>query len=212
MSVTQTYYLADTARVKLSSEAARADHNLRLIVGHANLLASLMLELAKAKQEQKNWFNQSVKRATGTEKSRKHIQWANTVIREPKDWQAEDADSNTLNGEYDLDKDIEMESPSMVLLQRIPSHTIASIYTDDEEEVIKDDGEEYLKGLALYPALSGLALSLNLPELDQDSSDDSLKDESISSSPLSTTLPSFSEKQRQQIATTSFYNLEPQSC
>lgn len=48
MSITQTYYLAHTARGKLSHEAAQADHNLRLLVGHANLLDSLMLELAEA--------------------------------------------------------------------------------------------------------------------------------------------------------------------
>lgn len=51
MSVTQTYYLAHTAWGKLSSGAARADHNLRLLVGHANLLDSLMVEPAEAEQE-----------------------------------------------------------------------------------------------------------------------------------------------------------------
>ena len=33
MSVTQTFYLAHKARGKLSSEASRSDHNLRLLVG-----------------------------------------------------------------------------------------------------------------------------------------------------------------------------------
>jgi len=36
MSLTQTYYVASTARSKLGREASRADHNLRLLVGHAS--------------------------------------------------------------------------------------------------------------------------------------------------------------------------------
>ena len=52
MSITQTYYLSHKARAKLSREAAQPDHDLRLLVGHANLLDSLMLELAEAEQEQ----------------------------------------------------------------------------------------------------------------------------------------------------------------
>ena len=48
MSLTQTYYVASTARSKLGKEANRADHNLRVLVGHANLLDNLMLDLANA--------------------------------------------------------------------------------------------------------------------------------------------------------------------
>ncbi|KAK3933680.1 hypothetical protein QBC46DRAFT_230105, partial [Diplogelasinospora grovesii] len=59
MSVTQTYSLAHKARAKLSSEAARSNHNLRLLVGHANLLDSLMLKLADTERQQESWFDQS---------------------------------------------------------------------------------------------------------------------------------------------------------
>ena len=51
MSLTQTYYLAHTARKKLTIQAARADHDLRLLVGHANLLDNLMLELSDTESE-----------------------------------------------------------------------------------------------------------------------------------------------------------------
>ena len=102
MSVTQTYYLAHTARDKLSSEAARADHNLRLLVGHANLLDSLMLELAEAEQEQKSWFNESVKKANKTEE---HTQLADALVEDPEeDWQAEDAESSDSDSDYDSDE------------------------------------------------------------------------------------------------------------
>ncbi|CAK7211910.1 hypothetical protein SCUCBS95973_001284 [Sporothrix curviconia] len=105
MSITQTYFLAHKARAKLSSQAARPDHNLRLLVGHANLLDTLMLELADAEREQESWFNQSVRgasqnnktdAASSTQKADRHVQWADTVIEEPEeDWQAEDADDDS---------------------------------------------------------------------------------------------------------------------
>ncbi|KAL2068217.1 hypothetical protein VTL71DRAFT_16315 [Oculimacula yallundae] len=197
MSVTQTYYLAHTARGKLSSEAARADHNLRLLVGHANLLDSLMLELAAAEQEQESWFNQSVKKATKTEES-KHIQWADTIVEDPEeDWQAEDADSSDSDSEYDSDDDMEMDA-GFAQLQRVASNSHMAI-VEETEEIFEDDGEEDLEGLQLHLTPSR---SQHPPELDHDS--DSSEDDSMPPSPPNDSLPSFSEKQK--IATTSFYS------
>jgi hypothetical protein len=195
MSVTQTYYLAHTARGKLSSEAARADHNLRLLVGHANLLDSLMLELAEAEQEQESWFNQSVKKATKNTEEPKHIQWADAIVEDPEeeDWQAEDADSSDSESEYDSDDDMEME-----VISRVQSHPVMSTHAEVEEEY-EDDGEEDFEGLQLHLTQSH---SANPPELDNDS--DSSEDDSMPPSPPSTALPTFSEKQ--QIATTSYYS------
>jgi len=201
MSITQTYYLAHTARGKLSSEASRADHNLRLLVGHANLLDSLMLELAEAEQEQESWFNQSVKGATKSEESPKHIQWADTIVEEPEeDWEAEDADSDSSDdGDYDADEDMGLND--IIPLRRVPSNNIVSQREVDSEDEIEDDGEEDFEGLALTLSPSH---SVQPPELDHDS--DSSEDESMPPSPPTTVMPSFSEKQRQQIATTSFYS------
>jgi len=200
MSVTQTYYLAHTARGKLSSEASRSDHNLRLLVGHANLLDSLMLELAEAEQEQESWFNQSVKKATRTEEP-KHIQWADTVVEDPEeDWQAEDADSSDSESDYDSDEEMGMEIGT-ASLQRVSSNNVVSSYQEVEEDY-EDDGEEDFEGLALHLTRSH---SNSPPELDHDS-DDSSEDESMPPSPPSDALPTFSEKQRQQIATTGYYS------
>jgi hypothetical protein len=197
MSVTQTYYLAHTARGKLSHEAAKSDHNLRLLVGHANLLDSLMLELAEAEQEQESWFNQSVKKASRTE-GPKHIQWADAIVEEPEeDWQAEDADSSDSESEYDSDDDIEMEA-GIVSLQRVQSHKITSTVAALDEEDVYEDDEEDFEGLQLHLTPSH---SAHPPELDHDS--DSSEDESMPPSPPSDTLPTFSEKE--QIATTSYY-------
>jgi hypothetical protein len=202
MSVTQTYYLAHTARGKLSHEAAKADHNLRLLVGHANLLDSLMLDLAEAEQEQESWFNQSVKKASKTEEP-KHIQWADAVVEDPEeDWQAEDADSSDSGSEYDSDDDMEMEA-GVVSLQRVQSHNIIASVSSVDEEEYEDDEEDY-EGLQLHLTPSH---SAHPPELDHDS--DSSEDESMPPSPPSDSLPSFSEKQ--QIATTSFYAKQQQS-
>ncbi len=112
MSITQTYFLAHKARAKLSTQAARPDHDLRLLVGHANLLDTLMLELADAEREQESWFNQSVRGASQQQqqqqqqKDSRRVQWAEMVVEEPEeDWQAEDA-------EVDADSDSDASSDS----------------------------------------------------------------------------------------------------
>ncbi|OJJ46565.1 hypothetical protein ASPZODRAFT_132633 [Penicilliopsis zonata CBS 506.65] len=130
MSITQTYYLAHTARRKLTVEAGRADHDLRLLVGHANLLDSLMLELADAEHEQERWFNQTVKTTSTTTtptttiaaaESPKHIKWAETVIDSSEEWNL-DGDLSDCESDSDSDSDY---------------------YEDDEEEVEEDDEEDF---------------------------------------------------------------------
>lgn len=194
MSITQTYYLAHTARGKLSSEAARSDHNLRLLVGHANLLDTLMLELAEAEQEQESWFNASVKEASPS----KHIQWAETVVEEPEeDWQAEDADSDSSSdseSEFDDEEDNEVHIPLTRVLSRVQQVQV---------EEYDDDQEEDYESLTLVRSSSH---SHSPPELSHDSEDDSSEDESMPLSPPVNSLPTFSEKQREAIVTTSYYS------
>lgn len=195
MTVTQTYYLAHTARGKLSSEASRSDHNLRLLVGHANLLDSLMIELAEAEQEQESWFNNSVKNASPSQS--KHIQWADSIVEEPEeDWQAEDADSDSSDSdsEYDDDEDMDMSAP----LSRVASHV-----QEAQEEEYEDDQEEDYESLSLVRSPSH---SQSPPELSHDSEDDSSEDEAMPPSPPTNPLPILSEKERIGIVTTSFYS------
>ncbi len=194
MSITQTYYLAHKARAKLSSEAAQPDHNLRLLVGHANLLDSLMMELADAEREQESWFNQSV-RGAARKTEEKHIQWADTVVEEPEDdWSPEDAESDS-DSDSDFDEEEEeddIEMADVVPLRRVPSNMIvpAPVLYDDMEE--DDDEEEDFAQLSLQRSPSNSATP---PELDSDS--DSSEDESMPPSPPTATLPTFSEKQRE---------------
>ncbi|KAL2752878.1 hypothetical protein ACRALDRAFT_1065881 [Sodiomyces alcalophilus JCM 7366] len=125
MSIAQTYYLAHKARAKLAYEAARADHDLRLLVGHANLLDSLMFELADAEREQESWFNQSVRGAARheepqpvpapatvtvtvaaspavtptAEKKDRRVQWPDTArkpqLLQQQAWRAEDSEDDS---------------------------------------------------------------------------------------------------------------------
>jgi hypothetical protein len=203
MSVSQTYFLAHTARGKLSSEASRADHNLRLLVGHANLLDSLMLELAEAEQEQETWFNQSVRTASKPSEPR-HIQWADAVVEDPEeDWQAEDADSSDSSdsdSDYSDDEEIEEVAAS---LRPTTSHTEV-----EEVEEFEDDGAEDYDELALHLTPSH---SASPPDLEHDDSSDSSDDDALPPSPPADVRPSFSQKQRQQIATTGFYPPSPTS-
>ncbi|KAI1936055.1 hypothetical protein LOZ58_004896 [Ophidiomyces ophidiicola] len=112
MTITQTYFLAHTARAKLSREASRPDHNLRLLVGHANMLDLLMLELSEAEREQERWFNHSVHGASAApERQNKHIEWADTpvIMEEDEDWDGEVVSDSEEEDDDEDDEDDEEE-------------------------------------------------------------------------------------------------------
>ncbi|KAI9763470.1 MAG: hypothetical protein M1840_000484 [Geoglossum simile] len=196
MSITQTYYLAHSARNKLSKEASRADHNLRLLVGHANLLDSLMIQLAEAEREQELWFNQTVRGAAEASevesRGSRHIQWEDTIMEEPEqDWDAEDAESDS-----DSDSEYEAEEEAGIYVaprtSSHPSITITPLEVGDDEDY---DSEEDNEELALVRSPSR-----TLPELSDDSDEDS-EDDSMPLSPPQATFE-FSEQQPKQISTT----------
>lgn len=210
MSITQTYYLAHKARAKLSHEASMPDHNLRLLVGHANLLDGLMLELADAEREQESWFNQSVRSASQSAKEDRHIQWADSIAEEDEEGDYYNDSSSDDEEDSDLsDEDVEMADA--VSLRRVPSHhhkmaapasprmEVVEIDMDDEEE--EDDyyeDEDYAQlTLTRSPSHHSITSTSPPPELELDS-DESSEDEAMPPSPPSTLLPTFEEKQQQQ--------------
>ncbi|KAI1304333.1 hypothetical protein F5Y03DRAFT_358085 [Xylaria venustula] len=199
MSITQTYFLAHKARAKLSSEAARPDHNLRLLVGHANLLDSLMIDLADAEREQESWFNQSVRGASTPKTEERHIQWADSVAEED-DWEADSSDSDD-DSDMDDDEDIEMFDAAP--LSRIPSHLVTppspKLHTMEADE-FEDDDEDFAH-LGLTRSSSH---SASPPELEHDS--ESSEDESMPPSPPTASIPTFSEKQGESTITTKYYD------
>ncbi|KAJ5542477.1 hypothetical protein N7535_004898 [Penicillium sp. DV-2018c] len=201
MSITQTYYLAHTARKKLTHEASRADHDLRLLVGHANLLDSLMFDLADAEREQERWFNQTVKGATkASSPSRQRIQWASTVVEEPEeDWDAEDASdldsdlSDSDDSDFD-ESDFVINTPSR---RRAPSpvaprHEYDLVEEDEGEDTDSDFeyDEEDLDDLSLTRSPS----HQSPPGLLSDSDGES-EDEATPPSPSQPELESFHEKE-----------------
>ncbi|KAI0127695.1 hypothetical protein BJ170DRAFT_383445 [Xylariales sp. AK1849] len=198
MSITQTYYLAHKARGKLSREAAQPDHNLRLLVGHANLLDSLMLDLADAEREQESWFNQSV-RGASSKSEEKHIQWADSIPEQAEDeWEADSSDSDSDSDEEE-DEDIEMANAvpfTRIHPNAVVPHSPLLPVDDDFEE---DDEEDY----AALTLTRSPSHSASPPELDHDL--DSSEDESMPPSPPFASLPSFSEKQGETTITTSAY-------
>lgn len=199
MSLTQTYYLAHTARGKLSKEAARGDHNLRLLVGHANLLDSLMLDLANAEQEQESWFNQTVKSAAkaSSEESKQsqRVTWADQHTITEEEMYDEDSES---------DSDDEESAEVAVAARKITAQPMQISLSEDEDEEMEDD--EYDADLSLTRTSShSRAHELSPPELmHEDSDSDDSEDDSMPPSPPPTELL-ISEKARQEIATTSFY-------
>jgi hypothetical protein len=176
MSITQTYFLAHSARGKLSREAARADHDLRLLVGHANMLDSLMIDLANAEQEQERWFNKSLSGARGEEQEMTH---ENTIVEEPEvDWEAEDAESSD-------EEDYEEE-------QFKPAHPIETSSMEIDMEFDDEEDQSLV--------LTRTASRHSPPELTLDSDSDS-EDEHMPPSPPNLAVDNLTAKQTSHIPT-----------
>lgn len=232
ISLTQTYFLAHTARAKLSREASRPEHDLRVLVGHANMLDSLMLELADAEKEQEKWFNQTVLGANGklsgeqqrqpqSQSRSKHIEWADTIVEEPEDdWDPEDLSSGSDTDSDDSDdygKDEDFSSwlsrSQQQQQQQPPSTpTITSRefvrFEDEDDDGIVDDDEEDYDELALTRTSS--RSQQQPPDLLDESDDSSSEDdESVPRTPPHLVLDSFNEKE--VMATTELYSSKQQS-
>ena len=188
MSLTQTYVLAHTARSKLSREASRPTHNLRRLVGHANMLDNLMLDLANAEQEQESWFNQSVKTASKAEEP-KHVKWAETI---PEQAMEDDSDS-----ESDSEEDT-FEIAQHLPIRRVRKSPVPPPPSFDEDDDMEVD-DEYDASLALARTSSHPPEAT--PELMHEDSDSESEDESLPPSPPTQSIPfdAFTEKQRQSI-------------
>ena len=213
MSLTQTYRVAATARSKLGSEAGRPNHRLRHLVGHANLLDSLMLELEDAERQQEQWFNETVENATAhptstasippTGESLQHVRWTDTEVEDPDEDAADEDDDDDISSDSSVDYDEDAEE----ILAQIPLVSIRSppvkittmehpssssndkldvdLEVYDEDEDINFDDDEYDEAHALVRTNS----HSNPPELIHDdetsasSSDD--EEEAVSPPPLS---------------------------
>jgi hypothetical protein len=194
MSLTQTYYIAASARSKLGKEACRADHDLRLLVGHANLLDSLMVELQDAERQQEQWFNQTMAKASKSEEPR-HVQWVDSIAEESEEDDDSESDSESEN-EDDFD---------MIPLPRRIAQAPVQISTMEVEEDDEDDFYEDMEDdsdLALTRVPSQLQ---SPPELVYEEESD---DDTPPASPPQSTL-NFSDKEA--MLTTTFFDAKSPS-
>lgn len=192
MSLTQTYYIAASARSKLGKEASRADHDLRLLVGHANLLDSLMLELQDAERQQEQWFNQTMAKASKAED--RHIQWVDSIA-EDEDYSDSESESESENED---DFDMIAAIPRRIAH---PPVQITTMEVDEEDDDFYDDMEDDSE-LALTRVPSQLQ---SPPELVFEEESD---DESPPKSPPTST---FNLSDNDALLNPSFYDAKPQS-
>jgi len=180
MSITQTFYLAHKARSKLSSEAARSDHNLRLLVGHANLLDSLMIHISEAEVEQEKWYNSTVR---GNERSWEESEYDSDQEKYgslPTDYDSDSDSDDSDDSDYDLEEPLEIGSLQSPADHRfLASHqtTVVGVLEVEEDDSDDDyDDDENDDNLSLTRTYSHRP-----PSLCSDSSDD--EDESNLPSP-----------------------------
>ncbi|KAJ6028702.1 hypothetical protein N7540_004278 [Penicillium herquei] len=57
MSFAETSHLVQTVRTKLRREGSRANNELRVVVGHANLLHTLIAKISELEIEEECWMN-----------------------------------------------------------------------------------------------------------------------------------------------------------
>lgn len=211
MSITQTYFLAHTARGKLSSEAARSDHDLRLLVGHANLLDSLTVDLQEAEREQDAWFERTVAEARKPTES-KRVQWtdrASTVsVRDLEIPDAEDDDSDADSDASSDDEDdeavyAEANAVTMMVAPRRAKSPPPMIMDadseseddeeDEDEDMYDDEMDNAALSLTRVQSRSSFASISPPPDLVHDHSDEEEESESESeeelSSPIAPILP-----------------------
>jgi len=195
MSLTQTYYIASTARGKLNKEASRTDFNLRLLVGHANLLDALTLELADAEREQEAWFHKQVRSAE--EKEPRRVQWIDKLAEVSEE--DEDSASEASDSESDCsDDDYEMAIPLTRIRSPPVRVTSREVEVDSEEEYdTESDDEDYYDEDVHAPELAlvrTVSQSQSPPELlvDDSESDDETPPQSPPQPNLDLTL--FDEK------------------
>lgn len=226
MAYTQTFQLAQRARGKLQREASQHDHNLRLLVGHANLLDSLMIALAEAEREQEQWFNEVVRGSIAAEDEEAiEDEEEDEEEEESRDWSQQcfeghgwlaadysDSESDE-ESESEADSDEEMEDVvcTVSLLTHkssylsLPSYSQTTIGVSEVEEYDEDFEDED----GMYP-LTRTSSHGSPPQLVADLTDDE-DEEAIPPSPPQLSLPFTPVKGKERISVTSFFEENPDS-
>ena len=140
-SLTETYQVATTCRLKLGKEADRSDHELRKLVCHANMLDTLMEELVDQERAHEKRMNERL-RATSRPQQRGAVRWIDTIAEEIEE--SEDTDSSS---DRDDDSDGRNGYPRRSAMRKSPppklladyfakgqSRQEVSIHTEDNDD------------------------------------------------------------------------------
>lgn len=208
MSFTRMYAIALTARSKLGREADRADHNLRRLVGHANLLDALLIDLAVAERDQESRFNLSFTKAALPESRR--IQWSDWILEDSddddSDLDSDDDDSCLYSDDESDDGSIYSETAGMLSAPVRPV-CVAPVVTESQETGLSDEEDDVGFDESIDEHVFVRILSQHLsPEValnGSDSNSDS-RDETLPASPNQHTMER--RKKEKQQPSDVFYN------
>lgn len=160
MPAPHAYHIAQTARCKLAQAASQPDHDLRLLVGHANMLDALMLNLARSTSNGSRGRSvsygptartppQSPNRHRAADARDQHIRWADMVATDEDNEEAivsdSDLDSDVDSDESDSEEDYEDERddadtvPSFPTAFKVPQLRVTTRELANEE----DDADDY---------------------------------------------------------------------
>lgn len=212
----QSYnYLAYTVRGKLLKEATRVERDLRLVVGHANLLDGLMLDLANFEQEPEVSFNTTVESAANASEEPKHLQhvsFADQLIN-AKERAAEDEISEDKISEDETSEDVIYEAIKMAIPDGSVAHPIQITIKEDDDQEIGDD--ELDSKISFTSSDSRSPIEHSPPDLVfEDSSDASDSEEDSIQPSLPSIGPFMFEQPGQAITTISLYQSpsKPTNC
>ena len=190
-TLVDNYILAHTARRKLSDEAQRSDHRLRQLVGHANMLDALMLDLHHAELARERRVNEASRSGRGSSSMRYTSAIPEEDLHNLDEADSDDSDSDSdsdsdVYSMLDVDTDVEQGRP-------VADAQISPADANCEQEAVDDahmcmDEDHYNEDLALARthSHSPFASSSPVPELISDSDE---SDDDTSTSPTSPPLP-----------------------
>lgn len=130
MSIAETYLLASKARAKLTKEAAKGDHDLRVLVSHANLLDNLMESIHNHKFPKQQQQPSSILHKTTTPSNLHHTTTVTFV------------DEDELDDEFSSDDDIVEEDDEINYTINYDSDSDSDSEDDEDYEDYEFESEE----------------------------------------------------------------------
>ena len=146
MSITQRSFLARTAHSKLCAERFKADHNLRILVGHASILDPLLTQRMAAKEKGESDFDDTPRfYQADSGRAPRQVQFADVVAKKPmQDWNSKNGGSPGCDSFYNKD-DHDAVTPVSHLPRTPPYQTnisVTQIEVDDDDD-LEDEKKDF---------------------------------------------------------------------